>query len=143
MKKRTIFANLALAAALVMSPNAVSAQVGTEGAGTWDTVAWEDGYFYTGVEYTFSKVVPSGGGDFALEFIRNDGGGQFRVELWETDDNGQTGTYVRYANTNSDGMAIFRDIGGSVDGSNNQAEFFVKITKISGPNGTAVWNYLD
>lgn len=84
--------------------------------GTWD-------YIGSSIFFNTTGIAESTGGDFKYCLTAGPSGW---YKLWEDDPVGDDFVGERYLS--HDECAIFRNIGGYVDGSNNEAEFYVKKT---------------
>ncbi|MCX5095850.1 hypothetical protein OOK36_45000 [Streptomyces sp. NBC_00365] len=98
-------------------------------AAGWDFVG-RGTFFATGNGDYKTSAVRSTGGDFQGCIGPIFGSGD-RYELWEWDSE-NTDDYVGSVRLNSDGCAVFRSIGGFVDGSDGTAEFYLVTTAVAG-----------
>lgn len=120
---------LALVVTLLVPSSTFASSMETLGSGEWD---------YLGYDYfrTQSKIFYSGGGDFMICLDSSSPKGYyylFEEDPFNADDKVKSGVYFDkgsaddfYNVGNLPHCHIFKDINAWVDGSNNQAEFYVK-----------------
>ncbi|QTM98731.1 hypothetical protein ERJ70_05120 [Sediminibacillus dalangtanensis] len=126
--------------------------ISTLGAGSWDKVythpswavdtSWNRPLNNNAWDTTYT--VDSNGGDFAVKVdpYRPSSIGTIQVKLFEEDESGNSPEElaVRYLDS-SGGWAIWRNIGGYVDGSNDTAEFYINIRTTYGSSGIDLTYY--
>ncbi|MCK6258967.1 hypothetical protein LCY76_20560 [Fictibacillus sp. KIGAM418] len=122
MKKLTAF--FALVCGLVFSASPANAAANglanaplLSGSGSWDYIGWD----------TFTKeseIFRSGGGDFKYCRDKYDSGTDV-IELWEYDPESYN-DYVGSRSVAPGDCEVFNSIGGFTDGTDGQAEFFLK-----------------
>lgn len=128
----------ALVVSLLVTPSSSLAYT-LAGAGEWDIIGSD--------EFTNqSEIFESGGGAFKICLSKKSKSGYY--ELYEEDpynrddvvyDNGVKGLYYKTAQSkdfDSKGCHVFKNINKYVDGTNNQAEFYLR--KYSGGNSTVI-----
>jgi hypothetical protein len=146
MKKSKILSTLALSTALLI-PSTAFAQGYTAGNEVISPQA--TGWQQVGIDYIVlsssmqSDIIYSGGGDFRADFYQYQG--NLSVELWENDPEGNQ--LVRSARTvyghYGNNSLVWTNIGSFVDGTNNKAEFFLKIKPLDGTGGTLKIEFYD
>ncbi|MBP1081874.1 MULTISPECIES: hypothetical protein [Bacillus] len=79
-----------------------------------------------------SDIWPSGGGDYKICLSSESKPGYYQLfeeDPYNPDDQVKTGVYFKTAGSNdfdSNGCHVYKDIGGFVDGTDDQAEFYLK-----------------
>lgn len=98
------------------------------GAGNWDPKGGgTTKYIAKGDTVQFPELIQSGGGNFKVTVYRNSNDAHLMIYLYESDDGGETGTLVEGKGITGTGDVIFYDLNTWKDGTNEQAEFFVKV----------------
>ena len=133
-----------------LAPGVSHAAVSPMTSGQWDQVDYDDYTVVTSSEYRrpynedqgIDYTVPSHGGDFGIKIHGYDSSTSYDVELWEYDPGNADDHIKDINNVSSDQIAKFSNIGSALDGSNNTAEFYVKIKTNYGTNAISI-QYLD
>ncbi|MGG3574082.1 hypothetical protein ABES80_16625 [Bacillus gobiensis] len=134
--KKSKMVVVAFAVALLVPSSTFASS--TFAAGEWD-------YLGSDVFTNQSKNFKSGGGDFAICLSADSKSSYYQLfeeDPFNPDDKVGSGLYFKTAGSNdfdAEGCHIFRDIGGFVDGTDDQAEFYLAKYS-SGNSSVRAWD---
>lgn len=141
MKKKLKTIGFGLFAALLI-PTSVFASDGAQlGPGEWDPKGSEDLYIYPNCNVNTNTNFNSQGGDFQIRVRNVTPGNSYTISLWEYDpgnaDDGPIGGKKRvYGDEN-----VTYDVRGFLDGSDGDAELYVKIESAYADDTVTIYAY--